>query len=82
VDFGTELPDWGSAKKAVVSAVGDCVGAARRAVKRGRYAAVDLMDDAAHSVKQHPLQTIVFTFGLAFGAGALFGLVISNNHKK
>jgi hypothetical protein len=82
VDLGTEIPHWNSGKKAVLSAVGDCVGAARRAVKRGRFAAEDLMDEAAHSVKQRPLQTVVLTFGLAFGAGALFGWVASNNHKR
>ena len=80
VDLGTEIPYSG--KKVVLSAVGDCVGAARRAVKRGRFAAEDLMDEAAHSVKQRPLQTVVLTFGLAFGAGALFGWIASNNHKK
>ena len=82
VDLGTEIPNWDSGKKAVVSVVGDCVGAARRAVKRGRFAAEDLMNEAAHSVKQRPLQTVVLTFGLAFGAGALFGWMASNNHKK
>jgi hypothetical protein len=80
VDFGTEIPQSG--KKAVLSAVEDCVGAARRAVKRSRFAAEDLMDEAAHGVKQRPLQTVVLTFGLAFGVGALFGWIASNNHKK
>jgi hypothetical protein len=80
VDLGTEIPHSG--KKAVLSAVEDCVGAARRAVKRGRFAAEDLMDEAAHSVKRRPLQTVVLTFGLAFGAGALFSWIASTNHKK
>jgi hypothetical protein len=81
-NLGTEIPHLDSGKKAVVSAVEDCVGAARRVVKRGRFAAEDLMDEAAHSIKQRPLQTVVLTFGLAFGAGALFAWVASNNHKK
>jgi hypothetical protein len=82
VDLGTEIPNWSSGKKAVVSAVEDCVGAARRAVKRGRFAAEDLLDEAAHSVKRHPLQTVALTFGLAFGAGVLLGWAASNAHKK
>ncbi|HEY2646183.1 MAG TPA: hypothetical protein VGI34_04395 [Candidatus Acidoferrales bacterium] len=82
VDLGSEIPHLNNGKKAVANALEDCVGAARRAVKRSRFAAEDLMDEAAHSVKQHPLQTVVLTFGLAFGAGALFGMMASKNHKK
>jgi hypothetical protein len=51
-------------------------------VRRGRHAAEELIDEAAHSIKQHPLQAVALTFGLAFGAGALFGWIASTNHKK
>jgi hypothetical protein len=44
-------------------------------LKRGRFAAEDLMDEAATSIKQHPLQTVGLTFGLAFGVGALSGRI-------
>jgi hypothetical protein len=81
VNLGTEIPHLGSTK-AMISAAEDCVGAARRTLKRGRFAAEDLMDEAAHSIKQNPLQTVVLTFGLAFGVGALFGWIASNTHKK
>ena len=82
IDHETEIPDWSSSKKAVINAAGDCVDAARRAVKRARFAAEDLVDEAAHSVKHRPLQTVAVTFGLAFGVGALIGWIASNNHKK
>ena len=66
----------------MVSAAEDCVGAARRALKRGRFAAEDLMDKAAHTIKQHRLQTVGLTFGLAFGVGALFGWIASKTHTN
>jgi hypothetical protein len=66
----------------MVSAAEDCVGAARRALKRGRFAAEELMDEAAHTIKRHPLQTVRLTFGLAFGVGALFGWIASKTHTN
>jgi ElaB/YqjD/DUF883 family membrane-anchored ribosome-binding protein len=48
----------------------DGVVAARRFAKRGRHAAEDLIDDAAHRVKHDPLRSVAlgFAFGLAIGA--------------
>ena len=40
---------------------------ARQAIKHGRDAAEDLIEEAQHTVKQRPLQTI----GIAFAAGVL-----------
>jgi hypothetical protein len=80
------MPLWGSApmriKKAVESTVEDCASSVRRAVKRGRFAAEDLMNEAAHSVKKRPLKSVALTFGLAFGVGALVGWIATNNHKR
>jgi hypothetical protein len=59
--------------KDIVSAVGDYAHGTRRAVRRGRLAAEELIDEAAHSIKQRPLQAVALTFGLAFGTGVLFG---------
>jgi hypothetical protein len=39
--------------------------------KRGRYAAEDLMEDAAHRVKRDPLRSVVFGFALGVSLGAL-----------
>ena len=82
VDGGIKIPHWRSSKKAMVRAVEDYVGAARRAAKHGRFAAEDLIDEATYRIKQRPLQTVALSFGLAFGAGALFGWVASRTRKK
>ena len=53
----------------VTDAVEDSVRSARQAIKHGRDAAEDLIEEAQHTVKQRPLQTI----GIAFAAGVLAG---------
>ena len=66
----------------IVSAVEDYADGTRRAVRRGRLAAEELIDEAAHSIKQRPLQTVALTFGLAFGTGVLFGWIASRTREK
>ena len=83
VNGGTKISHGDSSMKAIVSAVAeDYADATRRAVKRGRLAAEDLIDEAAHSIKQRPLQTVALTFGLALGTGALFGWIASRTRRK
>jgi hypothetical protein len=79
---GTKISHWDSSLKDIVSAVEDYADATRRAARRGRLAAEDLMDEAAHSVKQRPLQIVALTFGLAFGTGVLFGWIASRTYEK
>ena len=68
----TKISHWDSSMKDIVSAVvEDYAHATRRAVKRGRLAAEDLIDEAAQGIKRRPLQTVA----LAFGTGALFGWI-------
>jgi ElaB/YqjD/DUF883 family membrane-anchored ribosome-binding protein len=57
----------------VTEAVDDGVKSAIRALKQGRHAAEDALDDARHSVKQNPLQSV----GLVFVAGVLAGWLVS-----
>jgi ElaB/YqjD/DUF883 family membrane-anchored ribosome-binding protein len=52
-------------------AVEDRVVAARRLTKRSRYAAEDLIDDAAHRVKRDPLRAVAMGLAIGFGMGAL-----------
>ena len=52
-------------------AVEDGVTAARRLAKRSRYAAEDLIDDAAHRVKRDPLRSVVLGFVIGISLGAL-----------
>jgi ElaB/YqjD/DUF883 family membrane-anchored ribosome-binding protein len=53
----------------VKDAVGDGVRSASQAIKHGRYAAEDAIEEAKHTVNQRPLQAM----GLAFAAGVLAG---------
>ena len=53
----------------VTDAVEDGVRSARQAIKHGRYAAEDVIEEAGHTVKQRPLQTM----GIVFAAGVLAG---------
>ena len=58
-------------KNEVSQAVEDGVVSARRLARRGRYAAEDLIDDAAHRVKRDPLRSVAIGLAIGFGLGAL-----------
>jgi ElaB/YqjD/DUF883 family membrane-anchored ribosome-binding protein len=60
-------------KSTVTEAVDDGVRSAVRAIKQGRNAAEDVMDDARRSVKRNPLQTV----GVVFAVGVLAGCALS-----
>ena len=68
-------------KEAVTDAVEDKLGAARRAVKQGRRAAEDLVDDAEYRVKQRPLSALGVTFGIGMGLGAAIGVLLARNSR-
>ena len=68
-------------KEKVEHAVEDGVTAARRAAKRGRYAAEDLLDETIHRVKRSPLSAVAVSFGAGFGLGAIVVWVASRNHR-
>jgi ElaB/YqjD/DUF883 family membrane-anchored ribosome-binding protein len=59
-------------KTIVTDAVEDGVQSAVKAIKQGRHAAEDAMDDARHTVKQNPLQAV----GVVFAAGILTGTLL------
>lgn len=67
----------GRVKEAVVDVVDDGINAAKRAVKLGRRAAEDLVDDAGYHVKQHPLRTLGISFSIGLGLGALIGFLMT-----
>ena len=66
LDFGEKALH---AKLAVEHAVDDGVRAARHAVRQGRYAAEDFVDQTTLRIRRKPLRT----FGWALACGALFG---------
>jgi ElaB/YqjD/DUF883 family membrane-anchored ribosome-binding protein len=68
-------------KEAVADAVEDGLGAARRAVKQGRRAAEDLVDDAECRVRRHPFSALGVTFGIGVGLGAAIGLLLARNGR-
>jgi ElaB/YqjD/DUF883 family membrane-anchored ribosome-binding protein len=59
-------------KSVVAEAVDDGVRSASQAIKRGRYAAEDALEEAEHTIKQRPFQSM----GAAFAAGLLAGGIV------
>ncbi len=57
----------------VTDAVEDGVRSASQAIKHGRYAAEDAIEEAKHTVKQRPLQAM----GTVFAAGVLAGTFLT-----
>jgi ElaB/YqjD/DUF883 family membrane-anchored ribosome-binding protein len=57
----------------VTDAVEDGVRSASQAIRHGRHAAEDAIEDAKHTVKRRPLQAM----GTVFAAGVLAGTVFT-----
>lgn len=51
---------------------------ARRMVKRGRYAAEDLVEDTAHRIKKDPWKSVGLTFGVGVVLGATIGWLLGH----
>jgi ElaB/YqjD/DUF883 family membrane-anchored ribosome-binding protein len=51
----------------------DGVRSARRAIKHGRYAAEDLIEEAQHTIRQKPLEAVAVVLAAGVLAGALAG---------
>ncbi len=69
-------------KTAASHAVEDAVTEAKRLAKHSRYAAEDLMEDAAHRVKRDPLRSVGFGFAIGLGMGALAVWTATRNAKE
>jgi len=69
-------------KEAVVDAVDNGIVAAKRAVKQGRRAAEDLVDDAEYQIKQRPFSTLGVTLGIGMGLGAAIGILLTRNGRN
>ncbi len=67
---------------AVSDTIEDGVHVAKRAVKHGRYAAEDLVDETVYQIKQHPLRCTGITLGVGFGLGAFVGWLVSRKAKS
>jgi ElaB/YqjD/DUF883 family membrane-anchored ribosome-binding protein len=69
-------------KTAASHAIEDAVTEAKRLAKRGRYAAEDLMEDAAHHVKRDPLRSVALGFAIGLGMGALAVWMATSNARE
>jgi len=69
-------------KEAVVDVVDNGIVAAKRAVKQGRRAAEDLVDDAEYRIKQRPFSTLGVTLGIGMGLGAAIGILLTRNGRN
>ena len=76
-------PDAGNARCDSWQVANDpeCSGS-KRAVKHGRRAAEDLVDDAKYLVKQHPLSAVGVLFGIGLGLGDLIGVPLARNEDR
>jgi hypothetical protein len=66
------------AKAAISETLEDGKAAAERFLRQGRYAVEDRLSDLTHKIKRNPLSFL----GIAFAAGAAFGLLISYSSNK
>jgi ElaB/YqjD/DUF883 family membrane-anchored ribosome-binding protein len=72
----------GQMKEAVADALEDGLSAAKRAVKQGRYAAEDQVDDAEYQVKQRPFSAVGLCFGIGLALGAVIGVLLARNGHR
>jgi ElaB/YqjD/DUF883 family membrane-anchored ribosome-binding protein len=71
--FEDTLREVSKIKSVVAEAVEDGVRSASQAVKHGRNAAEDAIEEAQHTIKQKPLQAM----GIVFAAGLLVGGILT-----
>ncbi len=60
-------------KSSVAEAVEDNMHRVRRAAKRTRYGAEDLVVNAAYKVRRHPFEAVAIAAGTGFAIGLLMG---------
>jgi ElaB/YqjD/DUF883 family membrane-anchored ribosome-binding protein len=66
------------AKAAISEKLDDSKTVAERFLKQSRYAVEDGLSELTHAIKRHPVSFL----GIAFAAGAAFGLLISYSSKR
>jgi ElaB/YqjD/DUF883 family membrane-anchored ribosome-binding protein len=78
-----EVGDEAARLKTVAShAVEDAMTEAKRFAKRSRYAAEDLVEDAAHRVKRDPLRSVALGLAIGFTMGALAVWLATHNARE
>jgi ElaB/YqjD/DUF883 family membrane-anchored ribosome-binding protein len=69
-------------KKKASETVEDGVAEAKRMIKRGRYAAEDLVEDTAHRIKHDPWRSVGITFAAGVGLGVLIGWLVGREKTE
>ncbi len=64
-------------KARAATAIEDGMVDAKRMVKRGVYAAEDLIDDTEYRIKKDPFASVGITFGAGIAVGAFLGWLIT-----
>jgi ElaB/YqjD/DUF883 family membrane-anchored ribosome-binding protein len=74
------LREVSNIRSVVADAVEDSVRSASQAIRHGRHAAEDVIEEAKHTVKQRPLQAM----GIVFAAGVLAGCILTwiGSHRR
>ncbi len=66
------------AKAAVAETLDDVTLAARRLLKRSRYAVEGCLEDTIHDIRRHPFGSLA----VAFAAGAALGILVPRLGRK
>jgi ElaB/YqjD/DUF883 family membrane-anchored ribosome-binding protein len=83
MNAGEQLAEMGQeARTAASHAFVDGMTGAKRFAKRSRYAAEDLMEDAAHRVKRNPFRSVGMGLTIGLGVGALAVWMATGNAKS
>ena len=69
-------------KVAASHAVEDGMTEAKRMIKKGRYAAEDMVDDTAHRIKHDPFRWVGIMFGAGLGLGIFAGWLVTYRSMK
>lgn len=69
-------------KERAVNAFEDGMVDARRLIKRGRYAAEDLVDDTAHRIKKDPWTSVGVTFAAGMTVGIMLGWIFGHRTNR
>jgi ElaB/YqjD/DUF883 family membrane-anchored ribosome-binding protein len=73
--------NMGRLRRKVTNTVEDKYDDARRAIRRGRHAAEDLVDEASYRVKRDPLNSVAITFGVGLGMGVRIGWFLKRDRE-
>ena len=69
-------------KKRAMHTIEEGMTDAKRLVKKGRYAAEDLVDETEHYIKHDPWRSVGITFGVGVVLGVLIGWLLKTNPER